>query len=475
MRAEDLYRDARNLADQLEIARARGEAVDDLEDRAGRARSIAYTALIEDPPEDQRACEAISAWFVPEDDEEDDFSRLSAEIEKEYAERQAAVDIGGEIITRLGVLERLSVEPDPGTRMALFRSLLPVWQSITDRYGELRQLSVERWRRGLSPVASNERALGIDDVESGLVKILEAWRDAHGAIKIEPWDWWHVNGEAARALNARVDLDRMIEINNVYLASLGADPRSLDVGFDIRPRADRPPVPVAYTEFGGRPGPGRRSKPWIMATYSAGGLGELTELVHETGHAIHIAAIDTRPAFADWPDSDAFTEALAELPALDTAEPAWQQRWLGASSSESVSIKGRYADVVLDVCWSLFEIRCHKQPATGPDQIWTELTSTYLGINPHPGFSWWAMRGQLIQAPGYMVNYGLAAIIAADLRAAIRSERGDWIDGDPGWYEHVSQRLYKWGLERSSGDVIADVLGRPPSPDALVAEIRRGA
>jgi hypothetical protein len=85
------------------------------------------------------------------------------------------------------------------------------------------------------------------------------------------------------------------------------------------------------------------------------------------------------------------------------------------------------------------------------------------------------MRGQLIQAPGYMVNYGLAAIIAADLRATIRNERGDWIDGDPGWYGHVSDRLYKWGLERSSGDVLTDVLGRPPSPDALIAEFRRGA
>ena len=83
------------------------------------------------------------------------------------------------------------------------------------------------------------------------------------------------------------------------------------------------------------------------------------------------------------------------------------------------------------------------------------------------------MRGQLIQEPGYMVNYAIGPILAADLRAAIRSGRGDWTAGDPGWYAWVSERIYRWGLERSCGDVLRDVLGRPPSPDALLNEITR--
>jgi len=211
-----------------------------------------------------------------------------------------------------------------------------------------------------------------------------------------------------------------------------------------------------------------------MASYTAGGLGELTELIHETGHAIHIAAIDTRPAFADWPDSDAFTEALAELTALDTAEPAWQHRWLGTSVPEHVGLHDRYADVMLDICWALFEMRLHADPDRVPSELWADLTSTYLGIAPHPELSWWAMRGQLVQDPGYMVNYALGPIIAADLRVAVRNARDDWHSGDPGWYGWVSDRLYQWGLERTSGAVLSDVLGREPTADALVAEIRRG-
>ena len=179
----------------------------------------------------------------------------------------------------------------------------------------------------------------------------------------------------------------------------------------------------------------------MLASYVDGGLGELTELVHETGHAIHIGAIRTRPAFTDWPDSDALTEALAELVSLDTAEPAWQRRWIDGAPAvaEAASIRCRYAEVALDAAWALLEIRLHADPDRAPNDAWTEITGSYLGIAPHPEWSWWAMRGQLVQEPGYMANYAIGAVLAADLRAAIRSARGDWTDGDPGWFAWVTR------------------------------------
>ena len=174
----------------------------------------------------------------------------------------------------------------------------------------------------------------------------------------------------------------------------------------------------------------------MLATYVDGGLGDLAELVHEGGHACHIAAIRTRPAYADWPDSDALTEALAEVVGLDVAEPAWLARWIpeAAPLSDATSLRCRYADVVLDTAWALFEIRLHAEPDRTPNEVWTAITADYLGIAPHPEWSWWAMRGQLVQEPGYMANYSVGAVLAADLRAAIRAARGDWTGGDPGWY-----------------------------------------
>ena len=72
-----------------------------------------------------------------------------------------------------------------------------------------------------------------------------------------------------------------------------------------------------------------------------------------------------------------------------------------------------------------------------------------------------------------MVNYGLGAIVTADLRARLRELRGDWLTGDPGWYAAVSEAIYRWGSEREPGDVLEAFLGRPVGPDAILADLRR--
>jgi Zn-dependent oligopeptidase len=208
-----------------------------------------------------------------------------------------------------------------------------------------------------------------------------------------------------------------------------------------------------------------------------GGYSELAELVHETGHALHIAGIRTRPAFADWPDSDALTEALADVLALDLTEPAWLRRWLPGAQvvPEATAIRCRYADVVLDAAWAVFELRMHAAPGRRPNDVWTEITGTWLGIAPHPEWSWWAIRGQLVESPGYMSNYAIGAVLATSIRAAMREALGDWVRGDRRWYPWLRDRVYRYGLERPSRDVLHDVLGRAPTADALLAEIGRSS
>ncbi|GIG01585.1 hypothetical protein [Catellatospora citrea] len=518
--AERCYLHARELADRLELAEALGTAEPGLAEdaAASRARLLAALSAVDldtddvtraaadrqagcsVPPDtaDRRAVEIMRRWVEaaggdPAASVQHSQARPDAEcealrdtIERDYSARQAAVEHDGRTSTRLAVLGSLGDEPDPERRRRLFHALRPVWQSIDgdgddSPYRRLLAHSARRWAHG-SPVAANAAALGmaVSEVEPALVAILETWRVVTaGGPPIEPWDWWHTYGTTARALRAAVPLHRLRPLSDAYHAALGANPVELGVHYDVTARTDRPPVPVAYTTFGSRPretaGGWTRAVPWVLGTYTAGGLGELTELIHETGHALHVAAIAARPAFADWPDSDALTEAIAELTALDTAEPAWQEHWLGVSVPARTALRDRYADVMLDVCWALFEIRLHADSARRPNDVWTELTSTYLGVTAHPELSWWAMRGQLVQEPGYMVNYALGPILAADLRAAVRAARGDWTTGDPGWYAWVSEHLYRFGLARSSGDVLRDLLGRPPSADALLAELYRAA
>jgi oligoendopeptidase F len=204
-----------------------------------------------------------------------------------------------------------------------------------------------------------------------------------------------------------------------------------------------------------------------------GGLDNLLELLHETGHAVHIAAIRTRPAFTDWPDSDIFTEGIADLASLELYEPRWQQRYIGASVPLADSIVAKYAGIAMDVAWALFEIRMHRAPDRDPNQVWTEICSEYFRIRPHPDLAWWAVRGQLIDAPGYMMNYAAGAILVADLRARARELYGDSVDAGATWYARVSESLFRFGLERNSRDVIEAFLGRMVSPQALLDDMKR--
>jgi hypothetical protein len=249
--------------------------------------------------------------------------------------------------------------------------------------------------------------------------------------------------------------------------ALGADVDALHVHYDLDPRDGKDPV--AFTTFGGR----TPIEPWVFATYRAGGLDNLNELLHETGHAVHLAAIRTRPAFRDWPDSDPFTEAVADVVALDVYEPAWQRRWLGDSVPLAAGLRSRYGGIVLDVAWAMFELRMLREPGADPDAVWAGLTRDYLHIRPHPELSWWAMRGQLVDAPGYMVNYAAGAILIAAIRARIREAHGPFLEGDTSWYAWIAPRLYRFGLERPTREVLQAFLGGPVSPAALLADMRR--
>jgi Zn-dependent M32 family carboxypeptidase len=114
-----------------------------------------------------------------------------------------------------------------------------------------------------------------------------------------------------------------------------------------------------------------------------------------------------------------------------------------------------------------------RAPLTDPNALWTEITSRYLHIVPHTELSWWAVRVQLADLPGYMVNYGLGAILTAEMRQHISKVRGAFDTGDSRWYGWLSQHLLRHGSERDTRTLMRDFLGRPVSPQAVLQQIHR--
>lgn len=407
---------------------------------------------------------------------------LAARVFACYGEAARRIVVGSDTLDRLSILGLLGDTEDRAARERLFRALQPVWASVNgddgagSPYREMVRLRRARWAADSTPMAARAASFGLPaaEAERWLRAGLEAWRAALPDTVLEPWDYYHLAGAPGRRFRRAVPLDSLLPVNHRFYRSLGADPEILGIRYDIAPRDGK--YPIAFTTFGARRVArtgSTRSEPWVFASYRLGGFDNLAELLHETGHGIHIAAINVRPALHDWPDADPFTEGVADLATLELYEPAWQRAYLGDSVPLAPSLYAKYGGVMLDMAWALFEIVVHQPGAPSPNAVWTDLTSRYLRIRPHPELSWWAMRGQLIESPGYMLNYALGAFLVADLRAALRARHAPLAAGDPSWYGLVSGELLRYGAAVPARQVVRRFLGRDPAPGALLADLAR--
>ncbi len=399
-----------------------------------------------------------------------------------YTQYGNKLEFEGGTIDRGTALQLLHVVEEPRRRKALFDSFLPLWQALygdggpQSPYRRMMVMAAADAAEHGSEIDAAARALGVEtaDVERWLVEILDAWRQASDQRLVEPWDYRYANSVANRDLAAKIPAESLLPVTERFYRDLGADLARLQVMFDLAPREGK--SPLAYTDFvtRGRESDGRwhASTARVVGTYPAGGLFSLNELVHESGHAVHVSAIHNRPAYMDWPDT-LFTEAFADVPSWSVYEPAWQSRYLGDSVGEADSLRALYGDVMLDVAWALFELRLLRDPELDPNQLWTEITGRYLHIAPHPEIPWWAMRVQLASDPGYMVNYGLGAMLTAEMRQRIVDVAGGFDTGNPGWYEWVGDRLLRYGSQRDARWLMQQLLGRPVSPAALMTQIAR--
>jgi hypothetical protein len=80
---------------------------------------------------------------------------------------------------------------------------------------------------------------------------------------------------------------------------------------------------------------------------------------------------------------------------------------------------------------------------------------------------------QLVDLPGYMINYGLGAVLTADLRRRTREAIGRFDAGNPRWYAWTSRTLLRYGNSVPTPTLLRRFLGRPVSTAALLEELGR--
>lgn len=393
------------------------------------------------------------------------------------------IDFEGRPIVRTTALQMLQQLEGGERRKGLFLALSPLWIAVnsadtTDSpYRRMMVLNGAALRASArSPIGEAAATLGIttQQVEQWLVRVLETWQARSQGPALEPWNYWYASAQASRALSPAIARDAVLPIAKRFYRDLGADLDLLGVRHDLDIRPGK--APLAYTDeisigrrVGGTWHPMRAR---VSANYEQGGLFVLNELIHEDGHAVHYAALRTRPAYFSLGD-DLYFEAFADVPAWSSSEPVWQQKYLGRHADEGPALRELFSNVMLDVAWGLFELRMLEDPARDPNLVWTDITSRYLNIVPHPELSWWALRVQLVRWPGYMINYGLGAVVTADIRQRICDGIGPFNEGNPRWYSWTSAHLLQFGSSIETAQLLRQFLGRPVSPDAILAQLRR--
>jgi hypothetical protein len=456
--------------------------VQELSARGARALQVMQAALLESSTTPQSLAPVGRCQDAQRQDLQ--LEPLQQALYACFAELANSLEFENGTLTRVAAFDLLTRMAEPQRRKSLFMAFLPLWQSVNggdetqSPYRRMIRMAAAEARKKRSPVDAAARTVGVSiaEAERWLERILDTWRQVSGDVVVEPWDYRFDGGAAERELAGAISREALQPLNQRYYLDLGLDLAKSDVIYDLNPRTGK--APLAYTDYVRR---GRmRDGIWqptivrVSASYEHGGLGPLNELVHENGHAAHMLALRTRPAFMDLGDP-IFFEAFADVPAWSVYDPAWQKKYLGTSVAESVSLRALYSAVMLDVAWALFDLRMLRGPDADPNSVWTDITSRYMHIKPHPELAWWAVRVQLVHKPGYMVNYGLGAVITADIRQRIAQALGPFQVGDARWYGWVSARLLKTGQEYETSELLRRFLGRPVTPQALLGEMQKMA
>jgi len=388
-----------------------------------------------------------------------------------------AIAYRGEPVGRVQALTLLDTLESSAERRAVFEAMAPLARAIhpggaASAYVRMVRIENARMRANID-AALQTIGLDAEAGEAWLERALELWSRTLPYASAEPWDFRYLmRGAVDPALATCASAAAQIDANARFYRDLGADLDSLGVIIDADSEA-----PVAYADFVrlGREidGRWRPAVAWTTLEMADGGPDAAALLVHETGHTAHYAAMRARPSLTLPEDLTLVLESTADITAWSVWAPAWQEKYVGCAFPEDASLRARLAPIMMDMAWGLFEMRMARAPDAEPNLVWGEIMQRYFRVRRHDEFAWWAARGQLVEEPGYMVNYALGAFVTADLRAQIRQAIGDFDAGNTRWYAYVSRELYARGGEDPPHVLLRRFLGRDVRPDAFLAELER--
>ena len=360
----------------------------------------------------------------------DGLSPLKDRIYDCYSQAARHVSFEGGSYDRLTILEMAGRAEDPVRRRRLFLALEPVFRSVNgddgaaSPYRAMLPLSAAEWAKTFAD-RPQPRGARHRPREAGTVAHLDPRGLARAQRRAPSSNHGTTSTSATRAAEAwpgACRVERLKPLNDAFYRSLGADVDAL--ARPLRPRAARGQDGRGVHRFrrsaaasGTAPGP--RASPGSSRPTAPAGSAISASCCTRPATRVHIAAIRTRPAYRRLA-RQRHVHRGARRPGRSRRLRAGVAARLARRRSEPqadslrTEVRRHRAGRRLGRC-----SRCACIATRAPTRIGSGPSSraSYLHVRPHPELSWWALRGQLVDSPGYMMNYALGAIITADLRA----------------------------------------------------------
>ena len=204
-------------------------------------------------------------------------------------------------------------------------------------------------------------------------------------------------------------------------------------------------------------------------------------MLHELGHGVYDLAFDRTLPWLLRDTHLVTTEATAILFGGLAGEREWFEHVLGVGAVEAAELEAplraaRIADLLVFTRWVLvmnrFERKLYADPESDLDAYWWELVARYQLLTPPEGRSApdWAAKIHIAVAPVYYHTYLYGAIVASQLRDALRAEAGGIVDR-PAALELLGERLFAPGLSVRWDRLVERASGKPLSVESLAREV----
>jgi peptidyl-dipeptidase A len=204
-------------------------------------------------------------------------------------------------------------------------------------------------------------------------------------------------------------------------------------------------------------------------------------MLHELGHGVYALGFDEGLSWSLRDTHLVTTEASALLFGSLAGDREWLQQILEVEEAEADELEGRLraaraAELLVFTRWVLvmneFERALYGDPERDLDTVWWELVARHQFLTPPEGRHApdWASKIHIAVAPVYYHTYLYGAIVASQLRDALREAAGGLVDR-PEAGEILRQELYAPGESVRWDRLVEQATGRPLSVEPLAREV----